>query len=385
MYAKTAAALVAIAGQAQALNSHRHLHQVDRRGMETDWVTVWETVYVTEGEQAPPASTHFVANSAPVVHSTTAIVSSTPPPPPPAPTTTQAPTSQAAPPPPPAPKTTLATQVKPQPVNPLPISISLPIIGGQPSSTPQPTGSDGGNGGSGYTGAKRGIAYNDGILADLLGGQSQGRCGWAYNWGSNPNGLNSKLEFIPMLWGDKPEHTNNWHSDAQQAISNGAKTMFSFNEPDNAGQANMSPQAAAAAHAKYMSPYTGKVKIGAPSITNSGNPGEGISWLENFMSACTGDCHVDFCNVHWYSQSQYADTLFSHLEDAHKACGNKPIFLTEFAPLDKENANSFLKEVIPKLDSLDYLHGYSYFMAATGDLLSSNTLLSAVGNIYASL
>lgn len=353
--------LAAIAGQAQAFNSHRHAHdQAEKRGLV--WETVFQTVYVTNHQAAPAAQTQYFANSPPVVTSTVVVQAAAAQP------TPQAPAAQ------PAANAGLNVGVN--------LGDLLPgntkTAG---SSKPQATGS------SGSTGfAKRGIAYNDANLANSFSEQCVG-CGWLYNWGSSAPGITGNKNFIPMLWGDLPVHTTNWDQDAEAAIANGAKHFFSFNEPDMPSQANMSPAAAAAAHAKYMSKYSGKVQVGAPSVSNSGQAGQGLDWLKQFMTACasTDGCEVDFCNVHWYSQAQYSDTLFSHLKDANDACGGKPVWLTEFAPIDSDNEiSSFMNSVIPKLEALDYLAGYAYFMVADNNLMTSSSL-SSIGNVYASI
>ncbi|KND94297.1 Alkali-sensitive linkage protein 1 [Tolypocladium ophioglossoides CBS 100239] len=353
MYAKNIVALTAFAALAEralAFNSHRHLHRrdVEKRAIVTDWVTVWETVDVTPGqEESEAAATEFVDYI-----------------------------------PPAATPTTLVTAIQPAPQLPSSSSVSVPPVSQVPTTAdnaayPEVT--------TGALAKKRGIAYNDPGLADAFGA-SCAKCGWGYNWDSSAQGLDTKFNFIPMLWGDLPVHTSHWDADVTKALAGGAKAIFSFNEPDNSGQANMSPQDAANAHIKYMNKYAGKALIGAPAVTNSGNPGEGIQWLKNFMSACNGACRVDFCNVHWYSEAQYADTLFSHLDAAHQACGGKPVWLTEFAPVgDQTLAPDFLRKVIPKLDGLSYLAAYSYFMVAPGKLMGNGNSLSDIGTLYATL
>lgn len=349
--------LAAIAGQAQAFNSHRHAHdQAEKRGIV--WETVFETVYVTNHQEAPAAKTQYFANNNPVVTSTVVVQNA------PAQATPQAPA--------------------PKPADNAGINVGIDLGDLLPGTKkPKPTGSAGGS--TGF--AKRGIAYNDPNLAKSFGDVCQDNCGWFYNWGSSSGGISGKKNFIPTLWGDLPVHTGHWDQDAEAAIADGCQQFFSFNEPDMPSQANMSPGAAAAAHAKYMSKYAGKVKIGAPSVSNSGQAGQGLDWLKQFMAACDGidGCQVDFCNVHWYSQAQYSDTLFTHLKDANDVCGGKPVWLTEFAPIDSDNQiSSFMNDVIPKLEALDYLDGYAYFMVADSKLMSASAL-SSIGNIYASI
>jgi len=342
-----AAVLAAFAGQATAASVHRHLHQeaAAKRGVETEVVTIFETVTVTFGQEAAAAPT---AN----VH------------------VEQAPAPEPSTKPEPAVKVEKAVK-KPAPSKPAPSKqASKPKSG---SSLP----------------GKRGIAYNDAGLANAFGGACKS-CGWGYNWASTRGDLDSKYNFVPMLWGDRDEFTSVWEENCEQAISSGSTHVFSFNEPDHASQAALDPVYAAQLHAKHMNKFAGRVQIGAPSVTNSGNPGEGLEWLKSFMDACNaqdGGCPVDFCNVHWYSQPQYANTLFEHLEKAREICNGKKVWLTEFAPIEAsdEQLAEFIKDVIPKLDGLDYLDAYSYFMVAEGNLMSSSSSLSSYGQAYATV
>lgn len=412
------AALAAFTEQATAFNSHRHLHrQVDKRALETDWVTVWETVYVTCSTDIVPEPTPDVpAGDSPAEPDVDA--------PPPAPTTSSvtststvvvAPTTTAPAveepepaaeePAAPTPQlTTLVTAVKPPaeeptPDTPAPESVA-PVLNPvepepQPTSTAAPSSAPAAEettapkppSGSPVS-SKRGLAYNDAGLAQTFNAACES-CSWAYNWASSRGDLGDDIDYVPMLWGDAPLHTGHWDEDCENELAKGVKAIFSFNEPDHATQANISPAQAAASHIEWMNKYAGRALIGAPSITNSGNPGEGLEWLQGFVDACEASeegCSFDFCNVHWYSEAQYADTLFEHLEKAHDICGGKPVWLTEFAPLGSDDQiTDFMTNIIPELDNVEYLEAYSYFMVSAGSLMSSTTSLSGYGQIYASV
>ncbi|CAI4217260.1 unnamed protein product [Parascedosporium putredinis] len=237
---------------------------------------------------------------------------------------------------------------------------------------------------SSASGGKRGFAYNDANLVNnLVNGGTRGS--WAYNWDSVSNGLASGVEFVPMLWGDRADHTNRWANNIEKSLSEGASHILSFNEPDIAAQANLSPEAAAAAHVKYINPYGGRARIGAPAVSNSNLDGQGTRWLKSFMSACDRvGCKIDFCVAHWYSPASDPQSLINHLNEVHSICGNKPVWLTEFAPLgnDQENA-AFLKNNLGRLDGeLSFLERYSYFMVSVGSLMSSSTSLSSLGQAF---
>ncbi|KAK2600108.1 hypothetical protein QQS21_005194 [Conoideocrella luteorostrata] len=365
MYTNKIAALagaVAIIDQAAALNIHRHEQKLQKKQDAVVWETVVETVWVTEGAPAPK-STVFADNAGTV---TSVVV---------------VPTQQPKIEPPP-----VALPTVEKPPAPAPTSLVTSVKPATPTSTV--ASNNGGSSGTGFSG-KRGLAYNEPTLANLVGSSCKsGVCGWAYNWGQTPGALDSKYSFVPMLWGAKGFDT--WAASADKAISNGAKALFSFNEPDNKGQANMQPSDAATLHVKHMNSYSGKALIGAPSVSNSNLQGEGLEWLQSWVQECEGKgCKYDFCNVHWYSPVSAIDTLFDHIEKAHKICGGKPVWLTEFAPVEANDAQTadFLSKAIPRLESLDYLHAYSYFMvsAEPNRLLSSLSSLSAVGNKYVSI
>ena len=224
--------------------------------------------------------------------------------------------------------------------------------------------------------SKRGIAYNNASMADLFAASCIS-CGWAYNWASSRGDLSSGIEYIPMLWGDSALHTDHWDGDCESELKKGVKALFSFNEPDHADQANVSPEQAAASHIRWMNKYAGRARISAPSITNSGDPGKGLEWLKAFMNICKAsdpECQIDFCNIHWYSEAQYADTLLERIEKAHAICDGKPIWLTEFASAGSERQISdFITNIILILDDSVYLEAYSYFMVSTGSLMARST------------
>ncbi|KAL6359143.1 hypothetical protein LRP88_07360 [Fusarium phalaenopsidis] len=241
--------------------------------------------------------------------------------------------------------------------------------------------------------SKRGLAYNDVGLTNTFRTRCP-RCSRAYNWASGAGELSLDLSFVPMLWSGSAEHTGAWEANMARAIARGSSAILSFNEPDRADQANMSPEEAALSHIQHLNPYRGKVMIGAPSVTNSREYGQGLDWLSAFFDACAQqeqDCAVDFCPVHWYSGANnggafWTADLLQHLSKAHEACGWRPVWLTEFAvPGSSEEIEAFLRDALPKLENLDYLSAYFYFMVSVGSLMSSDTSLSPYGEVYASL
>lgn len=233
--------------------------------------------------------------------------------------------------------------------------------------------------------SKRGIAYNSADLVNALIKQGVS-ASWAYNWDSTDNGLSSSLEFVPMLWSDRQDHASRWASNVEKMLDNGSTHILSFNEPDHAEQANMSPQAAVAAHIKYLGPYADRAKIGSPAVTNSGNDGQGVKWLRPFMKACDADsdCHVDFCVAHWYADHNVEGSLKAHLEEVRDICGDRPVWLTEFAPEGGSEGDyvKWIQREVASLDELDWVERYAYFMVGEPGRLTNGQSLNAQGAAY---
>lgn len=409
-------ATAALVESALGFNYRRHGHQhIDKRAYETDWVTEWVTVWVTAGQDAAAVPTTeagsnkyknkgtTTSTTVVVVPTSTSVAYVAP-----AQTTSVAYVAPA--------QTTLTKALKPETTAAAVVyssssveevaavaDLTSAVVVEEVAATTQKaaattttkkaaaatTASSSSSSGLSH---KRGMAYTDGALANTFGASCP-NCGWGYGWSSVPQSsgsveLDSAFNFIPMLWGTESMHTEGWDTNAAAAISSGSYALFSFNEPDIDTQANLTAIAAATGHVQYLNPYAGQAKIGAPAVSNSGNEDEGLSWLSSWIDTCkTLDepCHYDFCNIHWYSQAAYTDTLFTQLEAAYDLCG-KPIWLTEFAPTGASDSevSAFFEEVIPKLEALDYVEGYSYFMVATGNLMSSESSLSSYGQVYAS-
>lgn len=240
---------------------------------------------------------------------------------------------------------------------------------------------------------KRGAAYNSASLVSPLIGTGS-KVSWAYNWGQTSDGLSevsSSLEFVPMLWGNKEQFFQTWSSNAKAAIASGSKYLLSFNEPDNAGQANMAASQAASYHQQYMNPLSGSASIGAPSITNSNTAGESLDWLSSWIDACGGKCDFDFCPVHWYNTIEAgAEDLLNFVTKAQSTCGEgKTIWVTEFAPNvdnpSQEQISEFLTTVQDAFDNnstYSFVERYSYFYVADGMLVSGSSATTS-GNTFA--
>ena len=182
---------------------------------------------------------------------------------------------------------------------------------------------------------------------------------WYYNYAANPVAAyeNTKLQYVPMLWGAPPSTDDTTFSDAvNNRIKSGKNVSYLLflNEPDGStgtGGSNVDPTVAAALWKREMEPFKEKgIKLGGPAVT--GAPG-GFVWLENFFSACAGNCSVDFLPVHWYGDFQ---GLASHLGQMYGAYQNNisDYWITEFAyaNADLKDSIAFYNESSSYLDRL---------------------------------
>ncbi|KAI1633934.1 glycosyl hydrolase catalytic core-domain-containing protein [Biscogniauxia mediterranea] len=422
MYSKLSVVALCAAASIKEVSAghvHRHMHpkrEIVWAATETEWITDYVTVTVTEGEEptaaAVGASEQDSIAAAAVVEPTTSsssivVLGTTSPAVVAAPTTsTPEPSTPVVSP------TTMVTSVKASPVVESPVAETsaatsaaisavtssaetssttavLPITNIQVAATSTYSAaaastSAASTSSSSSTG-KRGAAYNDAsLVSELL--NLGGQISWAYNWGSDSGGLVDTVTYYPMLWSSASEHSSDWDSKATAAIASGSDCLLSFNEPDISTQANMGAADAAAAHIKFMNPYASQARIGSPAISSSENANQGIDWLTQFFTACNGECQVDFCAAHWYGPggADGAAQFLQHLTDVHTACENKNVWVTEFAA-ESGSVDDFMTAVVDALETDEYsfVEKYSYFMVSEGSLLESATSLSSFGKIFA--
>jgi hypothetical protein len=224
---------------------------------------------------------------------------------------------------------------------------------------------------------KRGVAYNNASLVSAFSKYPE--VTWAYNWADVTLDIPSSIEYVPMLWG-LGDHIQNWEQNAEKAILAGTSHLLAFNEPDIDYQANLTVPAAVADYLDYVQPFSGRVKLGSPAVTNGGGH-MGLEWLQNFLSRCLS-CTIDYVAIHWYNGGN-AGAFKDYIVQAHTDGGYRPVWITEFrGPSSEEEEIVFLEEVLPWLDSQDYVHRYAYFMASEGSLISDG-VLSRLGEPFA--
>jgi len=144
----------------------------------------------------------------------------------------------------------------------------------------------------------------------------------------------------------------------------------------------MSPAYAASMYIKHMNPHGSRAKLGAPAVSNSGSPNQGLDWLRQFVAACNGRCKIDFVPIHWYDPTGGVEYFKRHMREAHAIAG-KPIWLTEFGMwgASQEAQAKFFREVAAWMDGQDWLERYAYFGVFEGVMIQ-NGQLSTLGRAY---
>ena len=177
---------------------------------------------------------------------------------------------------------------------------------------------------------KRGLAANDDIPIWQFGGTWEGapsEVNWQYNWYSTTtNNKQSFCEYVPMLWGADSAHTNTWFSDASYwLVDGGSGHLLAFNEPEQSGQSNLTPQEAHDAYLTYMTPFVGRAQLGAPAVSN-----DGLAWITEFMGLCNdSNCGVTFIPVHWYNNYDQFSDLQNWITEICNLGNGLQVWLTE--------------------------------------------------------
>jgi len=216
--------------------------------------------------------------------------------------------------------------------------------------------------------------------------------GWYYDWAANNNDVPGPagVEFVPMIWG-KASVTE---ATIKQAKSEG-KVLLGFNEPDMAGQANMSVEDALAAWPKLEA---SGMRLGSPAVAYGGDTAGG--WLDRFMSgAKRKGLRVDFITLHWYGSDfgpAAVGQFLSYVDAVHRRYG-LPIWVTEYGLMNfggtpkyptSAQEVAFIKGSTDGMESRSYVERYAWFaLPAVGDsagygLYSDGETPTAAGRAY---
>lgn len=221
------------------------------------------------------------------------------------------------------------------------------------------------------------------------------------------------MQFVPMMWGAPSTLSDTtFLTTVENLISSGSNITYvlAFNEPDGTtatGGSNVDPSVAAELWQSNIEPLKAKgVKLGAPAVTGSTG---GFTWLQEFFTACAGNCSADFIPVHWYGDFSglashmgqvngtyvlpSVPTPFSTKLTKGTSYPNMTMWITEYA-YDNEPLNTtqeFFQQSQEYFDRLDFVDRYSYFGSYRSSesnvgpnvaMLGANGQTTDIGNWY---
>ncbi|WP_115718473.1 glycosyl hydrolase [Gallaecimonas mangrovi] len=251
---------------------------------------------------------------------------------------------------------------------------------------------------------KRGLGSTNTEAADLA--LMSGKIAWWYNWSALPgNYVGSDysqygVEFVPMVWGTSLDENalRNYLS-----IHPEVKYILGFNEPNSAGEADLTPQQAAdnwykieniadEFNLKIVAPAV-NYSAGGVDIPGTDDDGNPFAYLDAFFADCS-DCRVDYIAVHAYmSDPSYVEQYLAQFYSRY----GKPIWLTEFNLSKGDNTETieqqmdFLAEMTRWLENQSYIFRYAWFIGRTSggasaapyvDILGDAGQWTALGTLY---
>jgi hypothetical protein len=223
-------------------------------------------------------------------------------------------------------------------------------------------GGSGSSGGSGFGhsgGGKVGVSWANGNDPSLSQYKS-GKVGALYTWSPELPPLAKSLGFnaIPMLWGE--DQIDDF---ARLVVQGYANTVLGFNEPNESGQSNMSPQRGAQLWQQYIQPLKAKgYQLISPATSSSP---AGKIWMQDFFKAC-GGCSFDGIAIHYYDVTPQG--FIEYITDFHNTF-NLPVWATEYAcqnfnggpQCSQAQTNSFHQQISSFMDNTPWVAHYFPF------------------------
>ena len=217
---------------------------------------------------------------------------------------------------------------------------------------------------------------------------------WNYSWGTNRvDAQPQNMEFIPMTWGawGKEGLNKTLQDDIVPQIQSGkAKRLLGFNEPDKKEQANM--------------PFTEALKywpmledLGIPlcspacanPLSDDDESTQGVrgTWMRDFMrEADKQNYRIDYIGVHWYGGPS-PRSFKERMIQVYEAYNRRPLLISEFAIADwgaksvegnehsQESVLKFMKDVLPWMESQNWIAGYAWFSFGVNEAVGTSSAL----------
>ena len=224
---------------------------------------------------------------------------------------------------------------------------------------------------------------------------------WNYSWGTNRVVAQpDDMEFIPMTWGawGRDGFRKVLLNDVVPQIESGkTRRLLGFNEPDKKDQANM-PYNEALKYWPLLEdlgiPLCSPACANPLSDVDESTQGVRGTWMRDFMrEAGKRNYRMDYIGVHWYGGPS-PRSFKERMIQVYEAYDRRPLLISEFAVADwgaksvEGNAHStesvlkFMKDVLPWMESQNWIAGYAWFSFGVNEAVgTSSALFDLKGNL----
>lgn len=238
---------------------------------------------------------------------------------------------------------------------------------------------------------KRGIMASGRDQHPLTAAFGNTKVSWLGDWYSGPpTNLPDSLSFVPQLYDNKS--MDSWGSNYPKALARGEKYFLSYGEPE---AAHWPAAEAAATFMKQIQPVANQGGIigSPPCLQNDGDR----RWVSEFLGNCT-ECSIGFISLHWmWNATPENVQSFKDTVAKYKAIADgRPLWVDNFAAHGSVEAQKqFLGEVVPWMDSQDYIQRYAYVpmnkdageenIDDANGMVDNNGKITELGTYYANL
>jgi hypothetical protein len=178
-----------------------------------------------------------------------------------------------------------------------------------------------------------------------------------------------------MLWGERQI------DDFKRIVKGGySHHVLGFNEPNQKGQSDMSPQRGAQLWKQYIQPLKSQgYQLISPATTSAPS---GKTWMKDFFNACDG-CTFNGIGIHYYDVE--AAGFKEYVTDFYNTFHNQ-LWITEFAcqsfnehpQCSEQHTWDYYKDIITWMDQTHFVERYAAF-GAMHDMQGVNQFSQLMG------
>jgi len=185
-----------------------------------------------------------------------------------------------------------------------------------------------------------------------------------YTWSAYPpsDPLPGGMEWYPQYWG--PSKQGDFEAQVARGIIKPGMTILGYNEPDQAGQANLGIQDGINSYLAQITPYADQgYRLATPGCTSDDN---GFNWIKGFVDGCAGRCKFSVLQTHYYGTD--ADKFIAYIQNLYDTFG-LPIIVSEYSAetfgngpeLSKDEVHAYVAKTQNWLKAQSFVESYFYF------------------------